>query len=125
MSIILNSERLTIRDFIPDDYDFFCKQESAKATLKFESDSGPTTEVLKEKFKEIMSLTQNDKRSKYSLLVETRDGNIPVGRVVIWRIDEKINEWEKGWAIHIDHTKKGYAKDRNEEGRIFTTNSKA
>lgn len=111
MSIILNSERLIIRDFKPDDYNFFCKQESAESTLKYESDSIPATEVLKEKFNEIMNLTQNDKRSKYSLLVETRDGKIPVGRVVIWQIDEKIDEWEMGWTIHIDHTKKGYASE--------------
>lgn len=89
MSMINNSERLIIRDFKPDDYNFFCMQESAESTLRYESDSVPTTEVLKEKFNEIMYLTQNDKRSKYSLLVETRDGNIPVGRVVIWQIVTK------------------------------------
>lgn len=111
MSIILNSERLIIRDFKPDDYNFFCKQESAESTLRYESDIIPTTEVLNEKFNEIMNLTLNDNRSKYSLLVETRDGNVPLGRVVIWQIDEKIAEWEMGWTIHLGQTKKGYASE--------------
>lgn len=111
MSIILNSERLIIRDFKQEDYDFFCKQESAEATLRYESDSIPTVEDLKKKFKEIMSLMESDDRIKYSLLIEKRVSNIPVGRIVIWQIDEKINEWEMGWTIHIDHTKKGYASE--------------
>ncbi len=111
MSIIIDTERLIIRDFKPDDYNFFYSQSRAESTLRYESDSIPSSEVLKEKFKEIMELTQKDKRSMYSFLVEKRDGNIPVGRVVIWQIDKKIDEWEMGWTIHIDHTKKGYASE--------------
>jgi len=111
MEITIHTERLILRDFELSDYEFYYDLERDELTLKYESDSVPTSECLKERFKEIMDLTEKDKRPKYSLLIERKEDNLPVGRIVIWQIDEKIDEWEMGWAIHIDHTRNGYASE--------------
>lgn len=115
MKVLIETKRTLLRDFKLEDYDFYYKLERDKSTLKYESDVVPTSEELKNRFKEIMDLKESEKRHKYSLIVERKEDNVPVGRVVIWQIDEAIEEWEIGWTIYSEYTRKGYASESSKE----------
>lgn len=107
----IETKRTVLRDFKENDFDFYYMLERDQATIKYEAESVPTRLELEERFDEIMTFTKNEKRQKYSFLVERKDESLPVGRVVLWQIDEAIDEWEIGWTIHVDHTRNGFASE--------------
>jgi ribosomal-protein-alanine N-acetyltransferase len=105
------SERLVLRDFTEDDFGFYKTLETTDARIAYEADCIPNEEELRAKFNETLGWIQNDIRKKYSLIVEDRLLNKPVGRLVIWSSNRAIQEWEMGWIIHDQYMNKGYATE--------------
>jgi len=107
----LETSRLIIRDFTVGDYDFFYELETHPHSYHYEKDDRLTDYELRVKFSDILMLITNDHRQKYSLLITDKYTQKSIGRIVLWETDEDIKEWEMGWSLHPDYTKKGYATE--------------
>ncbi|XMB66237.1 GNAT family N-acetyltransferase [Mycoplasmatota bacterium zrk1] len=104
----LITERLTLRSFQEHDLDFFLGLEQNDFYIKYERDTIPSDEEIKEKFDGILINLESDKYSRF--LITGSDGK-QMGTVVLWRINEKINEWEIGWGILQKFTGLGYVTE--------------
>jgi len=107
----IKTERLILRDFTQNDINFYMDLETNPKSLEYEHDTFPSQETLNNNIKQIFELLDKNPRDKYSLLILNNDTLIPVGRVVLWMIDEFVNEWEMGWIIHPDYWNNGYASE--------------
>ena len=107
----IKTERLILRDFTPDDINFYNELETHPKSLEFEHESIPSKETLDKNIEQTFSLINKSLRDKYSLLIVNGETLNPVGRVVLWKIDDSIREWEMGWIIHPDYWNNGYASE--------------
>ncbi len=105
----IRTERLILREFNEKDYDFFLKLEQNEFYIKYEEDSIPTDEKVREKFDSILG--NNKSEDKYRFLITRAEDGEPLGTVLIWCIDEPIREWEIGWGLSEEHTGKGIATE--------------
>ena len=105
------TDRLCLREFVAEDYDFFFELETSEFIQKFESDTIPTKEEIDEKFSKILKCINKIPRNRYYLVITKLPDYQPVGKLGFWEIDPSIREWEIGWDIHIDHIGKGYAPE--------------
>lgn len=105
----IRSERLILREFSEKDYEFFWKLEQNEFYIKYERDSIPTDENVREKFDLILKNNKRDDNYRF-LITRVEDGE-PLGTVLIWCIDEPIKEWEIGWGLSQEHTGKGTATE--------------
>ena len=107
--MMIETDRLIIRDFVNSDSSFFTKLETHPYTYHYEKDQCPTPLYVSESFSNIMMLQTSDIRIKYSLLITHKETLKPLGRVVLWETDDDIKEWEIGWSIWHEEVGKGYA----------------
>ena len=107
----IHTARLSLREMTEDDFDFFEEMETNEACLRYESDSVPTQEAIDEKFRRTLEDKNKAPRARYRWVVCTQSAEEPIGRVVLWQIDEAIREWEIGWDVHPAHWGKGYAPE--------------
>lgn len=63
----IRTERLILREFNEKDYDFFLKLEQNEFYIKYEEDSIPTDEKVREKFDSILG--NNKSEDKYRFLI--------------------------------------------------------
>lgn len=115
----IKTERLILRDFTPEDINFYIELETNPHSLEFEHESIPSQETLDKNIEQIFSLINNSLRDKYSLIIVNKETLYPVGRIVLWMIDETINEWEMGWIIHPDYWNNGYASEASKAMILF------
>lgn len=111
MIMEIRTERLILRDFKPDDINFYMELETHFDCIEYESETVPEEVTLINNFNQIIELSGTDSRDKYSFIILNKETNEPVGRVVLWTIDESIREWEMGWFIHPIYWKNGYASE--------------
>lgn len=107
----IKTERLILRDFRPEDINFYIELETHPKSLEFEHENIPDQKILDDNIKQIFELMNDNLREKYSLIIVNKETLIPVGRVVLWKIDDSIHEWEMGWIIHPDYWNNGYASE--------------
>lgn len=107
----LATERLILREFREEDYPFYCKLERNAHTLEYEKDFPPSQEQLNEGFNRTLAGFRQVKRIRYVLLLEKKEDRVPMGYVVIWKVDQQIAEWEMGWVVHPDYTGQGYTSE--------------
>lgn len=107
----MTTKRLIIRDFELNDLSFYIELESSFYTHQYETDQLPKHSVLQTQFNDILKSSQKTDRDKYSMITTKTDDQTPIGRIVIWQLDQDINEWEIGWFMLEAYTSKGYAKE--------------
>ncbi|VEU82133.1 GNAT family N-acetyltransferase [Acholeplasma hippikon] len=107
----LISNKVILRDFDETDFSFYEALETDPKTLKYESDYIPTKEELIIRFHNILELQKEIERNKFSLLIVDKKSNTLVGKVVAWKTNEEISEWEIGWFIQSSLYNKGYATE--------------
>jgi len=107
----IKTERLILRDFMPEDIHFYIDLETHYDCIEYESESVLKEESLIQNFNQIVELQVANPRDKYSLIIISIETYEPVGRVVLWKIDDSIREWEIGWFIHPNYWKNGYASE--------------
>lgn len=105
------TERLCVREVIESDYDLFSELETNELCLKYESDTVPEKGWIDNKFRETFEDKNKTPRDRYRLVVTKMSTKEPVGRVVLWKIDDHIREWEMGWDIHPKYWGNGYAPE--------------
>lgn len=116
------TDRLCLREVTEIDYDFFAELETNEACLKYESDSVPTKDCIDKKFSETLADMGKIPRDRYRLMITKLSTNEPVGKIVFWKIDDSIKEWEIGWDVHPKHWGNGYAPEAARELLKFAFN---
>lgn len=109
------TNRLCLREFKESDFDFFAELESNEFCLKYESDTLPTKEWIDKKFRETLDDKNQIPRTRYRLMISNLSTNEPIGRIVLWKIDDSIKEWEIGWDVHPKYWGNGYAPEAAKE----------
>lgn len=107
----METRRLRLREFREGDFPFFISLEANQFAIEYEADAIPTQAQLHKSFDRVLALPQQEKRIRYVFLVERIEDEVPVGKVIIWQIDEAIAEWEMGWILHPNFTGQGYASE--------------
>ena len=105
------TDRLCLREVKENDYDFFAELESNEACIKYESDAVPTKDWIDKKFHETLEDINIVLRVRYRLMITKLATGESVGRIVLWKIDDSIKEWEIGWDVHLKHWGNGYAPE--------------
>lgn len=105
------TSRLRLREITESDYNFFVELETNESCLKYESDIVPTKDSVDKKFRETLEIINSVPRVRYRFMITYLDTNEPIGRVVLWKIDDSINEWEIGWDVHPRYWGNGYAPE--------------
>ena len=105
------TERLCLRETTERDYDFLVELETNESCLKYESDTVPTIDSLNEKFRETLEDININPRDRYRLIILKLSTSEPIGRIVLWKIDDSIKEWEIGWYILPKYWGMGYAPE--------------
>lgn len=105
------TDRLCIREITEEDYDFFAELEINESCLKYKSDIIPTKDWIYEKFNETLGDINKVPRVRYRLIISKLSTNEPVGRILFWRLDDSIKEWEIGWDVHPKFWGNGYASE--------------
>jgi len=107
----IKTDRLLIRDFCQEDFDFYEKMEADPLTVKYELDQPPSYQEIKDKFEGFKDLQIEGERAKYHLILVLRESLQPVGRLVLWSTKASIREWEMGWIMSPDYYGRGYASE--------------
>lgn len=105
----IKSERLIMREFNENDFEFFSKLVQNEFYIRYEEDTIPTDEETRKRFNKI--LENNKSEDKYRFLITDAENGEPLGTILIWCIDKPIREWEMGWDLKQDHTGKGIATE--------------
>jgi ribosomal-protein-alanine N-acetyltransferase len=105
------TDRLCLRDIIEDDCDFFAELETNEACIKHESDTVSSKDWIEKKFRETFQDINIVPRARYRLIISKLDTHETIGRIVLWKIDDSIKEWEIGWDVHPKHWGNGYAPE--------------
>lgn len=109
------TERLFLRELIESDYEFFSTLETNELCLKYESDTIPLKEYIDNKFRNNLEDKYKTPRNRYRFMVVKLSSGELIGRIILWKIDDSINEWEIGWDVHPDYWGKGYAPEATRE----------
>lgn len=107
----LETNRLWLRECREDDYPFYCELETNPHTIRYEADNPPSQEELNDRFNQMLASGELEQRIRYIFLVKGSQDGDPLGKVVIWKVDEPTDEWEIGWAIHPNYIGRGYASE--------------
>ena len=107
----IKTERLILREFSEKDYDFFYNLKNNEYIHEFEADEIPSKEEITKKFSQILESKNKNPRKYYDFIFVKKNEGVPMGRVLIWEIDDNIKEWEIGWEIHPDFAGKGYSTE--------------
>lgn len=78
----IKTERLILRDFRPEDINFYIELETHPKSLEFEHENIPDQKTIDDNIKQIFELMNDNLREKYSLIIVNKETLIPVGRVV-------------------------------------------
>lgn len=105
---MIETKRLILRDFNERDYDFYHKIETSPFTIFHESDFVPSDEMTMQQFKSILELKSDSQRKKWSFIIDLKETQQSIGRIVIWQINDEIDEWEMGWYLDQSFTGFGY-----------------
>jgi ribosomal-protein-alanine N-acetyltransferase len=117
------TERLRVREVLESDYGLFEELETHELCLKYESDTVPEKEWIDNKFRETFEDKDKLPRVRYRMIIEKLSTNEPVGRVVLWKIDDSIREWEIGWDVHPKFWGQGYASEAGKAMLKFAFNN--
>ncbi len=116
------TDRLCLREVANSDYAFFEELETDEACLKYESDTIRTKKWIAKKFSETLQDVNTIPRVRYRMMISNLFTKEPIGRVVLWKIDDSINEWEIGWDVHPKYWGNGYAPEAAEAILRFAFN---
>jgi RimJ/RimL family protein N-acetyltransferase len=106
----LQSQRITLRDFRPADFDALWEYESRPETHRFER-GVPTEEDTRAKFARTLALAQESRREHYRMAMTIRPEDVARGHVSLQLNFVEIREWEIGWAVHYGYWGNGYASE--------------
>lgn len=120
----IKTSRLILRDFKSSDLNFYIELETNKDCLMYEQEKSYPIDSIRSNFNTILQ-NQTKQRDKYSFVIEENENHISVGRIVIWKIDESISEWEIGWILHPQYWGKGYASEAAQAliNNVFTNHN--
>lgn len=107
----ITTDRLYLREFIESDYDFFVELETNEACIRYETDTVPIMYQLRKKFLENLKDINKVPKDKYRFIISKLVTKEVVGKIVFWKIDDSIKEWEIGWDLHPDYWGNGYAPE--------------
>jgi ribosomal-protein-alanine N-acetyltransferase len=116
------TKRLCLRELTESDYDFFAELETNEACLKYESDTVPTKDYIDKKFSGNLETIHKIPRVTYRFMISKVSTDELVGRIVFWKIDDSIKEWEIGWDVHPKHWGNGYAPEATKAVLKFAFN---
>jgi len=105
------TDRLCLGDVAEEDYEFFAELEINESCLKYKADTVPTKDFIDKKFSETLEDINRIPRVRYRLMISKLSTNEPVGRILFWKLDDSIKEWEIGWDVHPKHWGNGYASE--------------
>ncbi|MEW8955954.1 GNAT family N-acetyltransferase [Clostridium sp.] len=117
------TDRLCLREITEKDYDFFFELETNESCLKYESDTIKLKEAIDKKFSEAIDEINKIPRVVYRFIISDLYSNESIGRVILWKIDDSINEWEIGWDVHPNYWGNGYAPEAARELLKFAFNN--
>ena len=104
----LITSRLTLREFKESDFALFRELEAHLKTYYYEStfpDEAATREYLKNAQVDALQTP----RTRYRFAVNLRPDDEVRGRVTLALMNDSIQEWEIGWAVHPAEWGKGIA----------------
>lgn len=106
----LNSQRLVLREFTPEDLPAVFEYEGRPETHWFER-AVPDEATVKQRLDEILGWSRADPRTHYRLAVTLPTDPRAVGMLALTLNNLEIREWEIGWALHFDLWGQGYASE--------------
>ena len=89
----IKTNRLILSDFKSSDINFYIELETNNYCLMYEQEKSYPIDTIKSNFDTILQ-NQTESRDMYSFVIERNEDHMLLGRVVIWKIDESISEWE-------------------------------
>lgn len=105
----LETERLILRRYIPEDIESFYKLIHDDRLQKFIKFPNLTKEEELEYINDCISKADTDSREKWSIVLKSN--NEVIGNISVNRIEKKHYTCEIGYVIHYDYWGNGYASE--------------
>ena len=108
--MILQCERLLLREFHISDLPSFLELESSPQTYFYET-RAPDEAAVRKYIENAQRYARHTPRIYYRFAITLPPADQVIGRLSLYLQNSEIDEWEIGWAIHPDCWSKGYASE--------------
>jgi RimJ/RimL family protein N-acetyltransferase len=106
----LTTPRLTLREFLPTDFEAIWEYERLPETQRYEPPvQGP--EVFQKYLEDAVTWSLEVPRKYYRLALTIPPDDTARGRISLKLMDAEIREWEVGWTVHPELWGRGYATE--------------